>query len=252
MKILREKLFNRKDTKLLRRLEDYKIGVERLKAVDPASAEAAYLHGKVHYPGEIVKSAYREGDNFHIKSNLRRGVNDEKANRLKKNAEELAARDPKRYMYQKGLVAGRDTQASTVHGFTEDLSNLNQRINARGLGTDTINDELKRRKKISVDSSIKNNKTQSGAKLKGGSNKPKVNKPKVDARNISSTVPSTPVKPAIAQQSGTKSGIKAGIKAGTWVKNNRMAIAGTALATAAAIGAYKHYKNKKKNSEDNK
>ena len=66
------------------------------------------------------------------------------------------------------------------------------------------------------------------------------------------TVPSTPVKPAIAQQSGTKSGIKAGIKAGTWVKNNRMAIAGTALATAAAIGAYKHYKNKKKNSEDNK
>jgi hypothetical protein len=61
------------------------------------------------------------------------------------------------------------------------------------------------------------------------------------------TVPSTPVKPA-AQQSG----IKSGIKAGTWVKNNRMAIAGTALATAAAIGAYKHYKNKKKNSEDNK
>ena len=62
------------------------------------------------------------------------------------------------------------------------------------------------------------------------------------------TVPSTPVKPAISQQSGTKSGIKAG----TWVKNNRMAIAGTALATAAAIGAYKHYKNKKKDSEDNK
>ena len=191
---------------------------------------------------------YREGNNFHIKSNLRRGVNNEKANRLKKNVEELAVQDPKRYAANKRLIAGRDTQASAIHGYSEDLSNLNQRINARGLGTDTINDELKRRKKISVDSSIKNNKAQSGTKLKGGSNKPKVNKPKVDTRNISSTAPSTPVKPAVAQQSGTKSGIKAG----TWVKNNRMAIAGTALATAAAIGAYKHYKNKKKDSEDNK
>ena len=247
MKILREKLFNRKDTKRLRRLEDYKIGVERLKAVDPASSEAAYLHGKVHYPGETVNSVYREGNNFHIKSNLRRGVSVEKADRLKRNVEELAVQDPSRYAFNKRLIAGRDTQASAIHGYSEDLSNLNQRINARGLGTDTINDELKRRKKISVDSSIKNNKTQSGAKLKGGSNKPKV-----DTRNIPSTAPSTPVKPAVAQQSGTRSGIKSGIKAGTWVKNNRMAIAGTALATAAAIGAYKHYKNKKKNSEDNK
>lgn len=247
MKILREKLFNRKDTKRLRRLEDYKIGVERLKAVDPASAEAAYLHGKARYPGETVNSVYREGNNFRIKSNLRRGVSEEKANRLKKNVEELAVQDSNQYAFHKRLVAGRDTQASAVHGFTEDLSSLNQRINARGLGTDTITDELKRRKKISVDSSIKNNKAQIGAKLKGGSNKPKV-----DTRNIPSTVPSTPVKPAIAQQSGAKSGIKSGIKAGTWVKNNRMAIAGTALATAAAIGAYKHYKNKKKNSEDNK
>lgn len=247
MKILREKLFNSKDTKRFRRFNDYLTGEKRLKAVDPTSAEAAYLHGKARYPGETVNSVYREGNNFRIKSNLRRGVNNEKANRLTKNIEELAVQDPNRYAFHKRLVAGRDTQSSAVHGFTEDLSNLNQRINARGLGTDTITDELKRRKKISVDPSIKNNKTQSGAKLKGGSNKPKV-----DTRNIPSTVPSTPVKPTIAQQSGTKSGIKAGIKAGTWVKNNRMAIAGTALATAAAIGAYKHYKNKKKNSEDNK
>jgi hypothetical protein len=139
MKILRQKEFNSKEQKARRRYKDFKIGEERLSKVSPESAEHAYFHGAASYPGENIKSVYREGENWHYKGELRPGVSPEKAKQLEEAA---AKQDPKRFFFNKNLISGRERQRGTV-GYSEDKSRVNQRINARSLGDSNLKEDLK-------------------------------------------------------------------------------------------------------------
>lgn len=133
MLVLRQKEFNSKAQKKLRRYYDYKKGAARIDRVNPDSAEAAFLEGKAMYPGEKVNRVFREGDNWHYKTQLRNGVSPEKAKLLESNAANMRNSDPKRWAFHKGLVAGRNENLNKT-GYADDLSNINHRINARGIG----------------------------------------------------------------------------------------------------------------------
>ena len=142
MKILRQKEFNSKPQKKRRRYEDIKIGDERISKLAPGSAEDVYYHGKANYPGEIVKSVEREGDNWHFKNELRPGVSHEKAAELERRAAKMKETNPKWSAGTRRIIAGRDIQNST-EGFSKDKSRVNQRINARSLGDSSLKEDLK-------------------------------------------------------------------------------------------------------------
>lgn len=145
-----QKEFNSKAQKRLRRYHDYKVGQARIDRINPESAEAAFIHGMASYPGDNIKTVYRKGDNWHFKGELRDGVSIEKADRLENAAARMRESDPKRWTFQKGLVAGRDELHNTT-GYSNDLSKVNHRINARGLGDnkkalEVAKEELRKRK----------------------------------------------------------------------------------------------------------
>lgn len=104
------------------------------------------------YPGEEVVRTFKDKDtgDWHIQTNFREGVSGEKAAKLHEQAKQL---DPKRFLFNKYLTAGRDTQS--FNGYADDMSSLDQRINAKGLGEESAKsaktaalDELRRRKKL--------------------------------------------------------------------------------------------------------
>ena len=138
-----QKEFNSKDQKRRRRYMDVTVGQKRLNKVNPESAEAAYLWGKAAYPGEIIKSAAKEGENMHIKGELRPGVSREKAAELERRAAKMERVNPEWSAGTRALVAGRDTNLSR-EGYSKDLKNINQRINARHLGDTSLKEDLKR------------------------------------------------------------------------------------------------------------
>ena len=145
-----QKEFNSKAQKRLRRYHDQKVGQARINRINPEGAETAFIHGMASYPGEKIKRVYREGDNWHFKGELRDGISTEKAKMLENNAAKMRESDPKRWTFHKGLVAGRDELHNTT-GYSNDLSNVNHRINARGLGDDkealeAAKEELRKRK----------------------------------------------------------------------------------------------------------
>ena len=145
-----QKEFNSKAQKRLRRYHDYKVGQARIDRIHPESAETAFIYGRASYPGENVKRVYREGDNWRFKSELRDGVSLEKAKKLENAAAGMRESDPKRWTFHKGLVAGRDELNNTT-GYSNDLSKVNHRINARGLGDnkealEAAKEELRKRK----------------------------------------------------------------------------------------------------------
>ena len=143
--------FNSKSQKRLRRAYDAKVGEARLDRINPNGAETAFIHGKASFPGETVNRVYREGDNWHYKTETRPGVSPEKAKMLENNVSKLKGQNPKRFRFQMDLVGGRDELHST-QGYSNDLSKVNQRINAKGLGDreealEAGKEELRKRKK---------------------------------------------------------------------------------------------------------
>jgi hypothetical protein len=148
MIILRQKEFNSKAQKRLRRLHDYNVGRERLaKAGD---AEHAFFDGVAKYPGERIKRVYREGDNWHFEGETRPGVSVEKAELLERKA---AAQDPKRFYVHKNIVAGREKQRS-IDGYSADPSKVNQRINARYIGDRTLKEDVESYKEFKKSSEL--------------------------------------------------------------------------------------------------
>jgi hypothetical protein len=142
---LEQKEFNSKSQKKMRRYYDYEIGNKRLRNVTAGSAEEAYLWGKAHYPGEVIKKAYLDGKgDFHISTEYRPGVTEEVADRLAENVNKMQEANPKHYQFHRGLVAGRDTQKSARINYAEDMSNVNHRINARSLGDSSLKEEAKK------------------------------------------------------------------------------------------------------------
>ena len=142
---LEQREFNSKSQKKMRRYNDFKIGDKRLMNVTRGSAEEAYLYGKAHYPGEVVKSAYIDGKgNSHILTNYRPGVTKEVADRLAENVNKMRDADPKRLIFHRGLVAGRDTQGSAKINYAEDMSKVNHRINARSMGISSLKEEARK------------------------------------------------------------------------------------------------------------
>lgn len=165
-----QKEFNSKTQKRLRRYHDYKVGQARIDRINPEGAETAFIHGMASYPGENIKRVYREGDNWHFKSELRDGVSIEKAKMLENNAAKMRESDPKRWTFHKGLVAGRDELHNTT-GYSNDLSNVNHRINARGLGEDkealeAAKEELRKRKQNGWKSNASKRPSPSSAPIK--------------------------------------------------------------------------------------
>ena len=147
--ILEQREFNSKSQKKMRRYYDFKIGDKRLMNVTPGSAEEAYLYGKANYPGEVVKSAYIDGKgNSHILTDYRPGVTKEVADRLAENVNKMRDADPKRFIFHRGLVAGRDSQKSAKINYAEDMSNVNHRINARSMGISSLKEEASKLAKI--------------------------------------------------------------------------------------------------------
>ena len=76
---------------------------------------------------------------------MRPGVSPEKAKKLEEAAQNLRKQNPKKFNFNQGLVAGR-SELQSVRGYSKDLSNLNQRINARQLGDTTLKEDLARLK----------------------------------------------------------------------------------------------------------
>ena len=147
---LDQKEFNSKAQKARRRVYDAKVGEARLGRINPNGAETAFIHGKASFPGENVNRVYREGANWHYKTETRPGVSPEKAKMLENNVSKLKGQNPKRFRFQMDLVGGRDELHST-QGYSSDLSKVNQRINAKGLGDreealEAGKEELRKRK----------------------------------------------------------------------------------------------------------
>lgn len=178
-----QKEFNSKAQKKLRRFYDAEVGADRLYRISPSGAETAYIYGKASYPGENVKRAYREGNSdWHIKTETRPGVSAEKAKRLENNVSKLKSQNPKWFKYQMNLVGGRDRLNST-YGYSDELSKVNHRINARGLGDveealEAGKEELRKRKKIGwksksniLPSSASKSATKNSSKLLKKANK---------------------------------------------------------------------------------
>ena len=216
--------FNSKSQKRLRRAYDAKVGEARLDRINPNGAETAFIHGKASFPGENVNRVYREGDNWHYKTETRPGVSPEKAKRLENNAAKLRSQNPKQFRYQMDLVGGRDELHST-QGYSSDLSKVNQRINAKGLGDreealEAGKEELRRRKKNGWKSKS-NPSPSSSASIKSTAN------------NANATTSKT-----VTKNSG-KLLKKVGIGA--------LAVGGTA---GLAYGAKKLYDKKKKKAQE--